>query len=48
MINLMHGATIRTGTRAELYAQSYLFKTDDYHEARAAIREKRAPQYKGK
>lgn len=48
MINLMHGATIRTGTRAELYAQSYLFKTEDYHEARAAIREKRAPQYKGK
>ncbi len=48
MINLMHGATIRTGTRAELYAQSYLFKTDDYHEARTAIREKRAPQYKGK
>lgn len=48
MINLMHGATIRTGTRAELYAQSYLFKTDDYHEARAAIREKRAPHYKGK
>lgn len=48
MINLMHGATIRTGTRAELYAQSYLFKTEDYHEARTAIREKRAPQYKGK
>ena len=48
MINLMHGATIRTGTRAELYAQSYLFKTEDYQEARAAIREKRAPQYKGK
>ena len=48
MINLMHGATIRTGTRAELYAQSYLFKTEDYQEARAAIREKRAPSYKGK
>lgn len=48
MINLMHGPAIRTGTRAELYAQSYLFKTDDYQEARAAIREKRAPQYRGK
>jgi enoyl-CoA hydratase len=48
MINLMHGSTIRTGTRAELYAQSYLFKTEDYQEARAAIREKRAPHYKGK
>ncbi|HMO76080.1 MAG TPA: enoyl-CoA hydratase/isomerase family protein [Sphingopyxis sp.] len=48
MVNLMHGPTIRTGTRAELYAQSYLFKTEDYQEARAALREKRAPQYKGK
>jgi enoyl-CoA hydratase len=48
MVNLMHGPTIRTGTRAELYAQSYLFKTEDYQEARAAHREKRAPSYKGK
>jgi enoyl-CoA hydratase len=48
MINLTYGATIRTGTRAELYAQSYLFKTEDYQEARAAHREKRAPVYKGK
>lgn len=48
MVNLMHGPTIRTGTRAELYAQSYLFKTEDYQEARAAHREKRAPKYKGK
>ena len=48
MVNLMHGPTIRTGTRAELYAQSYLFKTEDYQEARAALREKRAPRYKGK
>lgn len=48
MVNLMHGPTIRTGTRAELYAQSYLFKTEDYQEARSARREKRAPNYKGK
>lgn len=48
MINLMHGPTIRTGTRAELYAQSYLFKTEDYQEARAAHREKRPSSYKGK
>jgi enoyl-CoA hydratase len=48
MVNLMHGPTIRIGTRAELYAQSYLFKTEDYQEARAAHREKRAPSYKGK
>lgn len=48
LVNLMHGPVIRTGTRAELYAQSYLFRTDDYQEARAALREKRAPAYKGK
>ncbi|MEZ5709226.1 MAG: enoyl-CoA hydratase/isomerase family protein [Blastomonas sp.] len=48
MIDLMHGPTIRTGTRAELLAQTALFKTDDYQEARAAHREKRAPVYKGK
>jgi enoyl-CoA hydratase len=48
MINLMHGPTIRTGTRSELMAQSYIFKTEDYAEARAALREKRAPVYKGK
>jgi enoyl-CoA hydratase len=48
MINLMHGPTIRTGTRAELMAQSYIFKTEDYAEARAALREKRAPVYRGK
>ena len=48
MVNLMHGPTIRTGTRAELMAQSYIFKTEDYAEARAAMREKRAPVFKGK
>lgn len=48
MVNLMHGPTIRTGTRAELYAQSYLFKTEDYLEARTAHREKRTPNYRGK
>lgn len=48
MVNLMHGPTIRTGTRAELMAQSYIFKTEDYAEARAALREKRPPVFKGK
>lgn len=48
MINMMHGPAIRTGTRTELMAQSYLFKTEDYQEARAALREKRTPKYKGK
>src|SRR3546814_20382065 len=36
MVNLMNGPTIRTGTRAELYAQSYLFKNKDYQEAHTA------------
>lgn len=48
VINLMHGPNIRTGTRAELMAQSYIFKTEDYAEARAALRGKRTPIYKGK
>jgi enoyl-CoA hydratase len=48
MIDLMHGPTIRTGTRAELLAQTALFKTEDYQEARAAHREKRPPVFKGK
>jgi enoyl-CoA hydratase len=48
MINLMHGPAIRTGTRAELYAQSYLFQTEDYREARTALRERRQPRYRGK
>lgn len=48
LIDLQHGPTIRTGTRAELLAQSALFKTEDYAEARAARREKRAPVYKGR
>jgi len=48
MIDLMHGPTIRTGTRAELLAQTALFKTEDYQEARAAHREKRRPVYQGK
>ena len=29
----LHGPTIRTGTRAELLAQTALFKTEDYAEA---------------
>lgn len=48
MIDMMHGPAIRTGTRAELLAQTALFKTDDYLEARAAHREKRKANYKGK
>ena len=48
MIDLMHGPAIRSGTRAELLAQTALFKTEDYAEARAAHREQRAPVYKGR
>jgi len=48
MIDLMHGPAIRTGTRAELLAQTALFKTEDYAEARAAHREGRKPVYKGR
>ncbi len=48
MVDLMHGPTIRSGTRAELLAQTALFKTEDYAEARAARREARAPVYKGR
>jgi enoyl-CoA hydratase/carnithine racemase len=38
----------RRGTRAELLAQAALFKSADYAEARAALREKRAPKFAGK
>lgn len=48
MIDMIHGAAIRTGTRAELMAQTALFKTEDYAEARAAHREKRKPVYRGR
>ncbi len=48
MIDLMHGPAIRSGTRAELLAQTALFKTEDYAEARAAHREQRTPVYRGR
>ena len=47
MIDMMYGPAIRAGTRAELLAQTALFQTADYHEARAARREQRTPVYKG-
>jgi enoyl-CoA hydratase/carnithine racemase len=40
--------TMRRGTRLELLAQTTLFKSADYQEARAALREKRAPKFSGK
>jgi enoyl-CoA hydratase/carnithine racemase len=48
MIDQIHGPAVRNGIAQELLAQTALFKTEDYQEARAAIRDKRAPVYKGK
>lgn len=39
---------IREGIGIELLTQTALFRTDDYAEARAALREKRTPDYKGR
>jgi enoyl-CoA hydratase len=45
-----HGVAgaVRSGIAQELLAQTALFRTEDYTEARAALREKRPPTYKGK
>jgi enoyl-CoA hydratase len=48
MIDQGTAGAVRSGIAQELMAQSYLFKTEDYFEARAALREKRDPVYKGK
>lgn len=48
LVDQAWGEVIRRGTRAELLAQTALFKTEDYQEARAARREGREPKYKGK
>jgi enoyl-CoA hydratase len=48
LVDQFHGDTVRRGIRAELLAQTTLFKSEDYQEARAARSEKRAPKYKGK
>lgn len=48
MIDQAHAGAVRNGIAQELLAQTALFKTDDYQEARAALREKRTPAYKGK
>lgn len=48
LVDQFHGEQIRSGVRAELLAQTTLFKSEDYQEARAALREKREPKYKGK
>lgn len=48
LVDQIYGPAIRSGIRQELLAQTALFKSEDYVEARAAIREKRKPKYKGK
>jgi len=48
MVDQMHIGAIRTGIGQELLAQSALFLTEDYKEARAAHREGRKPQYQGR
>jgi enoyl-CoA hydratase len=48
MIDQGTAGAVRNGIAQELLAQTALFKTEDYAEARAALREKRAPVYKGK
>lgn len=48
MIDQGHAGAVRNGIAQELLAQTALFKTEDYAEARTALREKRTPEYKGK
>ena len=48
MIDQSHIGAVRNGIGQELLAQSALFKSEDYAEARSALREKRPPVYKGK
>lgn len=48
MIDQGIAGAVRNGLAQELLAQTALFKTEDYAEARAAVREKRLPAYKGK
>ena len=48
MIDQGHAGAVRNGIAQELLAQTALFKTEDYTEARAALREKRTPIYRGK
>jgi len=48
MIDQGNAGAVRNGITQELLGQTALFKTEDYAEARAALREGRKPVYKGK
>lgn len=48
LVNSIWKDKIHNGVNQELVAQTALFGTEDYQEARAALREKREPAYKGK
>jgi enoyl-CoA hydratase len=48
LIDGFHGDRVRHGIREELVAQVALFGSADYAEARAAIRERRAPKFQGR
>lgn len=48
MIDQSNAGAVRNGLTQELLAQTALFKTDDYAEARAALREGRKPVYTGR
>jgi len=48
MIDQNNAGSVRSGIAQELLAQTALFRTDDYAEARSALREKRTPVFVGK
>lgn len=48
MIDGVWSATVRSGLRSELLAQCTLFASEDYQEACAALRDGRAPDYRGR
>ena len=48
MIDQGMAGAVRNGITQELLAQTALFKSEDYAEARAALREARRPVYKGR
>jgi enoyl-CoA hydratase len=47
LANHLWASRIREGFGLELLSQTALFRTDDYAEARAALRDKRPPAFKG-